>query len=87
MGHIERYQDRVRLQKFVISGMIGLEALDSGRVALAIDRRGEVRLHLRSVGKLVKRSTRTPPPTDLSISWDQMMRKVEQALRHLGERV
>jgi hypothetical protein len=87
MGHIGRYQDRVRLQKFLVSGMIGLDALDGGRVELALSRRGEVRLHLKSMGKRVKRSTRVPAPVDLSIAWDEMMRKVEQALRHLGERV
>lgn len=87
IDRIAGYQDKVRLQKFKASGMIGLAALDGGRRELAKCRRRAVRRHVRELGKDLKDTTTIAGPDDLSIAWGEMMEKVEQALRHLGERV
>ena len=86
-GRMSRFREGLRLQKFLASGIIGLVALDTARDRLAKSRRHGLIAYLAAKGKCIHTRSEVTRVNGSLVAWDEMSRKIEQALRHLEERM
>lgn len=86
LGHVARsYRDRDRLQVFLKTGILGLEAMDAARASRHENAGKEARLKLRQAGILTRKKRRSKGAREFS-AYDALSRKVANALCELAKR-
>ncbi|MGV8856211.1 MAG: hypothetical protein ACOH2L_16380 [Devosia sp.] len=80
--------ERSRAEKFLVTGVIGLMGQDAVRMQFRKANRPAVLQHLHQQGKKVKAADRRGSGVSgTTLSFAELNKAVETALRHLGERV